>query len=305
MAVRWRSKLSASPASARRRLLDELRGRAATHGAPRPFRIRLRARARPSVRGVRRLARRVPPGFAAGPSRGARRRRPKRTGECLPLALGACDESGSATPTRAISQPPRRPRAPRAADRHQAPGAGARRRPLGRPGVRRSARFAAPAASRGRRPCCHCRSAASRAERLSPPSSRPGAPARSPRRARRLDAHRSGRTAGSLRRRSTAAPCTKTAAATRSIWSSSPGPSSARHRLAIAARHDSLTDLHVPPRVAAALADELRSSPTPRAACCAARRSPAIPSTPSWPQPQPRSMGRRHSRRWMSCCAST
>ena len=191
------------PGIGKTRLLDELRGSRGDVWAPRPFRIRLRARARPSVRGVRRLARRVPTGFAAGPSRGARRRRPERTGECLPLALGTCDESGSATPTRAISQPPRRPRTPRAADRHHAPGAGARRRPLGRPGVRRSARFSPPAASRGRRPCCHCQSAASRARAaFARPRAGPARRHARPPQARRIDTHRSGRATRSLRRRS-------------------------------------------------------------------------------------------------------
>ena len=83
------------------------------------------------------------------------------------------------------------------------------------------------------------------------------------RRARCPDTHRS-RTSSWVRpsTKQRRPPCTTTAAATPSTWSSLPGRWSATSAPAAATPDESLADLHVPPVVAAALAEELALLPT-------------------------------------------
>ena len=142
-------------AAARRARRSRRRARAS-----RPLRIRLGARARPALRGLRGRARRIPPGPRAAPPRRAGRRRRGRARERLPVALRGSRRNGSGLSTRALPQPPRRPRAPRAADGDEAARARAGRRPLGGLGLRRPDRRAAPAATRCGRPHRHGHAAA-------------------------------------------------------------------------------------------------------------------------------------------------
>ena len=142
------STLVGEPGIGKTRLLAEL-GRGPTRGAARALRLRLGARGRPAVLGLRRRARRVPrrarPGPPADP--GATRHGPSSRTCCPSLAAAG---PGAASRGRALPDPPGGPRAARGALRDQAARARARRPPLGGRGLGRADRHAAapPAGAR-------------------------------------------------------------------------------------------------------------------------------------------------------------
>ena len=183
---RARSSWWASPGSARRACSPSSRARADARGHLVLVGLGVGARARPAVLGLRRRARRVRRGPRARRLADAGRRRASGARAGLPVAVRARRRPRGGAPARALPQPPRGPRAARAACGDEAARARARRPPLGRLGVGRAARrAAAPPAGRGRADragacgrgrcpsaCCRARAGASRG-RADPHRARP------------------------------------------------------------------------------------------------------------------------------------
>ena len=251
--------LVGEPGIGKTRLLAELAGSRRRARAPRARRVRVGARARLAVLGVRRRARRV---RRRGSSRVASRRSTttfvRELAHVLPSLSRFAAARGAALPARALPQLTARCASCSSDWRRPSRSCSCSTTCTGLTRIGRAARCAAaPAAGRRR---------ADRAGR--PSSSGAGAAAgraraRAPR-GRRSSASssarsRAARRASSSARRSTAPRqplSTRRAAATRSISSSSPARSD--RAAGDGSRPElSLTDLDVPPAVAAALAEEL------------------------------------------------
>ena len=227
---------------------------------------------------------------------GARRRRPERLASVFPSLAGLATSQGERIPARAIPQPPRRPRAPRTStartplvlvldDVHWADS-----------GISRPARLAPPAAPRRRRPCSSLalrpRQVPERLAAALEPARRAGTLARL-----ELDAltrAEAGELLGSTVDEPTAAALYEDSGGNPFYLEQLGQVASARHRSSDRHAHELARQISTYRRcVAAALAEELALlSDDARARCYAARPSPAIPSTPSSPRPQPRSTGR-------------